>query len=163
MASSEQIDRAADALRQSRTFALAIADGLSDADRLRIPDGWRNNALWHLGHLAVTLPLLTRGLAGVDLQVPPDLLAGCRKGSSPADWGAPPDFGLVRQLLIAQPDQLLADYAAGRFASFKPYTTSTGAVLDGIEAAVHFNNVHEGIHVGQLLLLRRALGAAPAA
>ena len=154
----EQIDRAAHALRQSRTFALTIADGLSMADLVRIPAGWRNNVLWHLGHLAVTLPLLTRGLAGLDLQVPPDLVAGCRKGSSPAEWAAPPDLGQIRRLLTEQPDALRADYAAGRFASFRSYTTSTGAVLDGVETAVHFNNVHEGIHVGQLLLLRRALG-----
>ena len=160
----EQIDRAAHALRQSRTFALAIADDLSAADLVRIPGGWRNNALWHLGHLAVTLPLLTRGLAGLDLQVPPDLVAGCRKGSSPADWpgiagGAPPDLALIRELLAGQPDQLLADYAAGRFSGFRSYTTSTGAVLDCVETAIHFNNVHEGIHVGQLLLLKRALAA----
>jgi hypothetical protein len=160
----EQLDRAAHALRQSRAFALALTDDLSEADLLRIPEGWRNNALWHLGHLVVTLPLLTRGLAGLDLKVPKSLVAGCRKGTSPEVWEVPPDLGIIRQLLVEQPGHLLVDYAAGRFSDFQTYTTSTGAVLDSVEAAVHFNNVHEGIHVGQLLRLRRALGVgAPSA
>ena len=35
------------------------------------------------------------------------------------------------------------------------YETSTGFVLDSIETAIAFNNLHEGIHLGVIMALTK--------
>ncbi|MEL6611122.1 MAG: DinB family protein [Bacteroidota bacterium] len=146
-------------LAETRSFVLRIAGSFTDAELRTIPDGWNNHALWHLAHLAVTQQLLHYGLSGLPLLVDDDLVARCRKGTSPRDWpvGWEPDEEHVRTLLADLPQRLAEDHAAGRFVGFKRYPTSTGITLDSFETALHFNNLHEGIHIGLLLALRRAV------
>jgi hypothetical protein len=64
----------------------------------------------------------------------------------------------VRTLLVDLPRRLAVDVAADRFQSFQTYPTSTGITLASFETALHFNTLHEGIHAGLLLRLKRALG-----
>ncbi|MEM8559099.1 MAG: DinB family protein [Bacteroidota bacterium] len=146
-------------LAETRGFALRIVDDLSPEELRTIPPGWNNHALWHLAHLAVTQQLLHYGLSGLPLLVDDDLVTRCRKGTSPADWpdGWEPDEDHARTLLTELPQRLAEDYVAGRFEDYETYPTSTGIVLDSFETALHFNNVHEGIHIGLLLALKRAL------
>lgn len=146
-------------LREVRAYVLRLTDGLG-ADRLTAtPPGWNNHALWHLGHLAVTQQLLHYGRAGLPLGVPDAAVARFRKGTSPRAWEGTQDVDAdvaeVRRWLSALPERLAGDYAAGRFAGYQPYETSTGIVLRDIDDALAFNNVHEGMHVGQVLALLR--------
>ena len=59
----------------------------------------------------------------------------------------------LRALLISTQKQLQADYERGVFANFTPYTTSYGYALTCIEDAIHFNNTHEGMHLGVVIAL----------
>ena len=43
--------------------------------------------------------------------------------------------------------------SAGVFSNFTPYTTSYGYTLTCIEDAIHFNNTHEGMHLGVVIAL----------
>ncbi|RMG65283.1 MAG: hypothetical protein D6722_16080 [Bacteroidetes bacterium] len=51
-----------------------------------------------------------------------------------------------------------ADYEAGRFTAYRRYETSYGVVLASIEDAIRFGNVHEGLHLGYMMVQRRAVG-----
>ncbi len=55
------------------------------------------------------------------------------------------------------PAKLAADYAAGKFSSFSAYRTSAGIALETIENAITFKNAHEGIHIGYIMAMRKAL------
>ena len=59
----------------------------------------------------------------------------------------------LRSLLISTQKQLQADYECGVFSNFTPYTTSYGYTLTCIEDAIHFNNTHEGMHLGVVIAL----------
>ena len=144
-------------LQQTRPLLLRLLDGLSDDDLLAIPDGFSNNILWNVGHVVVTQQLLHYGLSRLPLLVSDDLVARCRKGTSPRDWDAPPDVAELRQLATELPRRLEADLAAGRFTEFRPYATSVGVELADLETALDFNLFHEGLHTGTVLELRKAL------
>ena len=147
-----------DALRRTRASLLALADDLPAEHWHTVPPGFSNNVLWNVGHVAVTLDLLTYGLAGLDLPSG-DAVAAFRKGTSPAGWSAPPDVDATRRLLTDGVDRLEADLRAGRFegAPFRSYTTTPGVTLAAFGEALTFDLYHEGIHRGSVLALRRHL------
>ena len=144
-------------LRQSRRLTAKAVTGLSEEQLLLIPDGYRNNILWNLGHVAVTQQRLCYKNAGLDLYIPDDLCEGLKIGSSPADWKEPPDFELIMSYLSDLPDKLEGDCRSNRFDNYREYTTTTGVTMGDIDDAIIFNNIHEGIHLGIILCLRKAV------
>ena len=97
---------------------------------------------------------LTYGLSQLEMQVSAEQIAMYKTGMSPADWRCAPDIPHLLTQLQALPDRFAADYAKGRFRTFRPYKTSTGVRLKTIEAAIAFKNFHEGLHLGAILALR---------
>lgn len=144
-------------LQQTRPLLLRLTDGMSDAQLLAVPPGFSNNILWNLGHLVVTQQLLHYALSGLPMYVSDELVAQCRKGTSPAGWDRPPDADEIRSLLVDLPDRLVADLEAERFTTFRPYETSVGVTLPDLETALDFNLFHEGLHTGTILSLRKAV------
>jgi hypothetical protein len=144
-------------LREIRGFILRLVEGLSPEQVEAQPPGASNNVLWNLGHLAVTQQLLHYKLSGLPMYLPDEVVAGFRKGTSPADWNGAPPAGMdqIRKWLVELPERLAEDHAAGRFESFHEYPTSTGITLHSLDEAVAFNNFHEGIHAGFVMRLKK--------
>ena len=144
-------------LRQTRANVLALTRDLTPAQWLAVPTGRANHILWNVGHLAVTLELLTYGRCGLDLPAAGSLLEAYRKGSGPDDGQGEADIEPACTLLEAGVDRVEADYRAGVFGSFERYETSFGVPLTDIETALQFNNVHEGLHLGVIMALKKAV------
>lgn len=49
------------------------------------------------------------------------------------------------------------DLAAGIFKNYTEYTLSLGTTLSNVYEAIEFNNIHEGMHYGYILALKKAL------
>jgi len=142
--------------RLNRESLLAVVDALPEAALTVIPDGFNNHVLWNAGHLAATEQLLTFGLSGLPLDLPEGFVDDLRKGSSPRHWRREWTWAEVRELLLTLPDRTEATYRAGDFVPFeRPYRTTPGVVLEGVDDAVRFNLYHEGIHLGAILALRK--------
>ena len=45
------------------------------------------------------------------------------------------------------------DYTAGKFITYNEYTTSTGFNLTSTKEAIEFNNYHEGLHLGFMMVI----------
>lgn len=129
-----------------------------------MPPTWHNNARWHAGHLLITPALLTHGLLQEPLGVPEEYRGWFSKGSSPADWGsdaAIPSYADLVDDLVPLSGRLfesVKDRADQQF--LQPYTTSVGVVLRTPVDALNFSLMHDGIHLGMLLALKRALQAS---
>ena len=146
-------------LKQTRALLLRICteSGLSEEQLLFIPEGFRNNILWNLGHLIVTQQILHYQRTGQEMYVSPTLLNQFSRGTSPADWVSTPNMADLIPLLTDLPDKLEADYQAGKLNRFVPFTTSMGVVLSSIEDAISYNNFHEGLHMGVMLSIQKLL------
>lgn len=59
--------------------------------------------------------------------------------------------------MLPTAQQAALDYERGLFREFKAYQTSYGAKLKDIEQALQFNNVHEGLHLGYMMALRKGV------
>ena len=122
-----------------------------------IPEGFKTNLIWNLGHLLSTQQALHYFLSGVPLCIDKDLFSLFRKGSDPTSWEKPPSPDPVLEGLLSTPDRLLEDYRAGRFVRYRKFTTSLGNEITTIEEAVAFNNFHEGLHTGIIQSITRLL------
>lgn len=126
-----------------------------------MPATWRNNLRWHLGHLVVTPRLLTVGLFQEPLGVADNYKRWFAKGTSPADWGADtvPSFDRLLEEVEDLSAALFEELDGRADAPFPaPYTTSVGVELASPLEALSFSLAHDGIHIGMIFALRRALG-----
>ncbi|MEM1094586.1 MAG: DinB family protein [Bacteroidota bacterium] len=134
------------AFGQTRQVAARLTADLTEAQWLHIPEGRRNNILWNAGHMVATQQILHYVFSGIEPHVSKAFIAAFRRGTSPTDWDEQPDIDTVRAALAAGPEQLHADYEAGRFQEYRVYTTSTGVHLADLDTAIGFNLYHEGWH-----------------
>ena len=121
------------------------------------PAGFGSSLAWHVGHVAVTTTLLTHARCGAPLIFDAEVVDQFRKGTSAADVPASYDLAALTNMLESSVDQIEEDAAAGAFDSFEAYETSAGVPLASIEQAVNFLAVHDGIHVGYIMALKRVV------
>lgn len=150
---------AIDQLASIRRVLGKVVSGVAAEDLFRVPAGFANHIAWNAAHIVVTQQVLQYSLSGLETHLPKDLMAKFRKGTGPADGGEA-SYREVMAFLHRGPELLATDYSSDRFESFSSYTTSAGIQLDSIEDAITFNNFHEGIHLGYIMALRKALAAA---
>ncbi|RZS99122.1 DinB family protein [Aquimarina brevivitae] len=123
----------------------------------KIPEGFSNNLIWNIAHTVVTQQLLMYKLSGNAMLVSEELVAKYQKGTKAEAPVHQDEVKTIKELLIRTIDQTEKDLASGLFTTFNEYPTSTGFVLKSIDDALHFNNFHEGIHIGYCLALKKGL------
>ena len=124
---------------------------------LRIPEGYRNNIWWNIAHVVVTQQLLVYKLSGQEMRVDSALVEKFKKGTVPDGSATDAEIELVTNLLFDTEKWIREDYANGIFKSYNEYTTSVNITLRNVEDAILFNIFHEGIHLGTILALLKAL------
>lgn len=65
------------------------------------------------------------------------------------------DWEIIASKWKSSIDVLQAAWANGELANYKSYTTSYGVELTNIEEAIRFISVHEGVHFGVMLSLKK--------
>lgn len=123
----------------------------------RVPKGFNNNIIWNLAHVIVTQQLLVYGLSNVPMLVSDALVAKYRKGTKAEGDVTQQEVDEIKNLLFSTLEQTKADYKKGLFKTYNAYTTSTNSTMTNVEEAIAFNNFHEGIHLGYILALKRAI------
>jgi hypothetical protein len=129
-----------------------------------IPPTWHNNARWHAGHLIITPCLLSHGLLKEPLTVPEEYRAWFAKGSSPTVWpdkATLPSYADLIDELVPLSGRLIESFKDRMDETYlEPYSTTVGIVLHNPAEAFNMSVIHDGIHLGMLLALRRALQAS---
>lgn len=144
-------------LKITRRNQLAAIKDLTLEQLNIIPQGFNNNLMWNLGHVIVTQQLLCYKLSGNALNLDEDFVQKFAKGTLPSPNFEHSDLEKIKKYAKSLPDLLESDYNAGLFKKFDNYPTSYGYELNSIEDAITFNNVHEGLHLGYLMALKRAV------
>lgn len=137
---------------------LRIIDGLSIAQLNHIPHGFNNNLIWNLAHALVTQQILVYKFSGLPVNVPASWVDSFKKGSSPKDTFVDETAKneIVHQLTKTI-EILEADIQAGKFSQYEVYTTSFGLTLNDAHEAIQFNNIHEAMHLGYMMALKRVV------
>jgi hypothetical protein len=144
-----------DTLKKSRKLVLRIIKDLSIDQLNTIPEGFKNNIVWNVGHLVVTQQLLCYRMSEVNCLVSEDLIDTFRKGTAPEKRISEEAFETIKELFSSLPDQFERDYNNKIFNSYNPYTTSVNVAINSIDDALIFNTLHEGLHLGVILQLKK--------
>ncbi len=146
-----------DYLKITRDNLLKTTANLSLEELNRIPAGYNNNIAWNMAHCLVTQYLLCYGLSGHPIPLEASVVDLYRKGSKPNGPMSAEDLAFFRKELAAAPIKMEEDYQNGLFTQFKIYTTSYNIELQSTEDAIQFNNIHEGLHLGYVMALKKVL------
>lgn len=144
-------------LRQARINILGLTKDLSLVQLNKIPEGFNNNIAWNVAHLVVVQQLLTYGLAGLPSNVSKEMIEKYKKGSKPEGAIDQEEWDKIKALSTDLVDRFEEDLKKEIFQKYKPYSTSFRITLNTLEDAVQFNNLHEGLHFGYILALRKML------
>ncbi len=144
-------------LKITRNNIIKTIDGLSIEQLNQVPQGYNNNIAWNVGHLIVTQQLLCYKMSGLPVKYEASIIDDLKKGASPSQEYKNIDISFFKNELLVTADGLEEDYNNGKFKEFTPYMTSYGFELKSIEDAIIFNNLHEALHFGYIMAMKRAL------
>lgn len=122
-----------------------------------VPAGFKNTIFWNIAHVVVTQQLLMYNLCGLSMLTDDTLVATYRKGTRPEAPATETERDHVQELLFSTLEKARTDIANSAFQPLESYQTSTGFVINSLEDAVAFNTFHEGVHLGYVLALKKAL------
>lgn len=123
----------------------------------KVPTGYNNSIAWNVAHIVVTQQLLHYMMSNQPMLVSEELVAQYRKGTHVEAPISEEDWKTVLNLLRSQPERLQEDYEKQIFNNFNYYPTSYGFELNNIEEAILFNNVHEALHLGYIMAMKKLL------
>lgn len=144
-------------LLQTRKNIINVLKSVGDKAHI-IPEGYSNSMFWNAAHCLVTQQLICYRLSGLDMSYSDEIINEFKKGSKASDQVISEEkMSWLIEELESSVVKMKADYEKGMFKSFKEYPTSYGVTLNSSEEAIRFNVVHEGLHLGYMMALRKAL------
>ncbi len=145
-------------LSNTRKFFNKFLDKTSLDDLNKIPQGFNNNIIWNIGHIVVTQQLLAYKLSGLPMIVSEAMIAKYMKDTKPEGFVPQNEVDEIKQLLFSTIEKTKDDFNHNVFKNFHEYTVSTtGNVLSNIDDSFQFILFHEGMHLGYVMALSRAL------
>ena len=147
-----------DILKATRVNMLKAIEGISLEQLNVIPEGYNNNLIWNAAHIVVTQQRLCYAMSGLEMKLPKETIVAYQKGAKPEKAVTQAEVDQIKEWLTSSIDWLAIDLEAGIFQNYKEYQTSYGFKLTSIADALSFNNVHEGMHLGYMIALKKHLG-----
>ncbi|MCR8667071.1 DinB family protein [Aestuariibaculum sp. M13] len=149
-----------DILAKTRQFFGQFLENTSLEDLNKVPEGFNNNIIWNIGHIVVTQQLLAYKLSGLPMMVDEVMISKYMKGTKPEGVVSQEEVNNIKALLLSTLEKTKEDVENGVFKTFNSYTVSTtGNTLNTIEDAFDFILFHEGMHLGYVMALVRAINS----
>ncbi|WP_066222451.1 DinB family protein [Formosa haliotis] len=143
---------------KTRGFFASYLEQINLEDLNKIPAGFNNNIIWNIGHCVVTQQILVYKLSGLPTLVSEDLINVYKKGTKPERQATQEDVEILNHLLLETIDKTKTDCNNKKFVNFQEYTLgTTGNTLFNVEEALEFALFHEGLHLGVVMSLLKAI------
>jgi uncharacterized damage-inducible protein DinB len=138
----------------SRSFFLKNVEGMDEKIANIQPEGFKNNILWHVGHVLLTAEYFMFGFPEKSTHLPMNYVELFNRGTSPADWnGEVPTIAELTDQLKDQmarikelPEERLQEKLEKQFFDFKTF----GELFN-------FAVFHETYHLGQIHAMKRVV------
>ena len=148
-------DKSIDTIQATRKLFLTLLERLSIDELNVFPQGFNNNIIWNFGHVIVSQQILCYKLAGLPLKLDDTFVSKYSKGTKPEAFINDTELIFLKQQAVSLIDELVVDLEKGIFTSYTNYTTSFNVKLNSVKDAVKFIAMHEGLHLGYAMALKR--------
>jgi hypothetical protein len=148
-------DKSIDTIQATRKLFLTLVESLSIDELNVVPQGFNNNIIWNFGHVIVSQQILCYKLAGLPLKLDDTFVSKYSKGTKPEAFINDTELIFLKQQAVSLIDELVVDLEKGIFTSYTNYTTSFNVELNSVKDAVKFIAMHEGLHLGYAMALKR--------
>lgn len=91
------------------------------------------------------------------MSVPTKFVEKFRKGTVPDGQATQKEIDELSAYLFSTVENTKADYEAKVFKTYEAFTTATKFEIKSIDDALVFNLFHEGLHLGIILSLQKAI------
>lgn len=142
---------------QNRKILHKYLTGMPSVLLSKIPEGFNNNIWWNIAHVVVTQQKLVYGLSRLPLNISQELVGKYQKGTFPEGKPSESEVEEIKTLMFELPERTIQDYDKGVFKDFGSYMTTPKVELNSVEDAIAFNAFHEGLHLGSIMALARAV------
>ncbi|OHX66453.1 DinB family protein [Flammeovirga pacifica] len=143
--------------RKLRKKFIVLLDNLNLEELNFIPKGYNNNIIWNFGHCIVTHQQLCYSLSGLKPRIDQKWIDLFKKGTVPQRDFTQEEVNELKVMALKLLEQLDSDKVEGIFKKYNKYVTALGVTVTNISEAIVFNNVHEGVHIGYALGMKRII------
>ncbi len=144
-------------LRASRNRLLKLLETTELEILFKIPEGFNNNIIWHIGHCITTQQRHMYMRSGLPMHISDEFMDTFKIGTSPRSWQNIPDVNEVKHLLLHTIDCLESDLESKIFVHYTPFELPLGIQISNHMQALQAAIYHEGEHSGIILSYLRLL------
>lgn len=144
-------------LQKPRIHLLKLIDDLDIHLLNEVPAGFNNNIVWNFAHMVAAQQGVCYLRAGAAMRIDQQLHAAYKPDTRPEKFVSEDELGQIKQLFLSTLELLEEDYHNQVFANYVPWTTRYGVSINNIDEAIAFLPFHDGLHIGYIMALRRAL------
>jgi len=151
------MEKVFDDIKTIRAAATGLIAHLSVDQLNKIPDGFINNIIWNLGHMVAAQQGLCYKRSNAPLVVEESFFETYKPGTTPNGFVDEAGVEEIKTLILSTIYQLEEDYNEGIFTDYPTFTTRYGVEISSIKEAIKFLTFHDGLHMGYIMALKRAI------
>lgn len=149
---------AIETIKKTRHFLLDTIKDLSAEQLNKIPQGFSNNIIWHLGHMVAAQQGVCYIRAGITPVLDQSFIDRYKSGTKPETIIPEEEIEQIKGLMFSSLDQLQQDYNRKTFEGYTAWSTRYGNTITCIDEAISFLPFHEGMHIGYIMAFKRLVG-----
>ncbi|MDQ6844789.1 MAG: DinB family protein [Bacteroidota bacterium] len=151
------MEKSIETIRVTRNNFQQLMESLSINDLNKIPEGFSNNIIWNFGHCIVSQQILCYKLSGLPLKIEGSNISKYSKGSKPEKFLDENELEFLKDQDVKLIKELSEDFENNLFENFMPYKTGFQIELTNIADVLKYICMHEGLHLGYSMALKRAI------
>ena len=144
-------------LKKTRQHLLDFISDLSVDQLNKIPEGFNNNIAWNLAHLLASQQGVCYMRAGLPPVINTEYFEKYKPGTKPETVIDNNEIEDIKTLFLSVISQLETDYKDNLFKNYTPWVNRYGIEMASIDDAISFIIFHEGLHLGYIMALKRAI------
>jgi hypothetical protein len=151
------MEKVFDDIKTIRAAATSLTAHLTLEQLNKVPDGFANNIIWNLGHMIAAQQGLCYKRGNAPLVVEESFFETYKPGTTPTGFVDEAGVEEIKTLILSTIYQLEQDYNEEKFSDYPTFTTRYGVEISSIEEAIKFLTFHDGLHMGYIMALKRAI------
>ena len=149
------MDKQFEIFKKTRQFMLNYISELNVVQLNKIPAGFNNNIIWHLGHVIAAQQGVCYRRAGLPYVITETFFELYKPGTKPEILLGELEIEDIKLLLLSTIDKLEEDYKADQFKNIQAWTTRYDIELSNIDETIQFLMVHDGLHFGNIMAMKK--------